>query len=184
MKRQGAGRAGSQRRQPPSGGCVLKLRAFDGISARARAAAFGRLCVETPATVGEMRTFRQPPSGGCVLKRQAGCTFFRRVEAAAFGRLCVETSNSTNFHMEDNAAAFGRLCVETLPISSRITPLPWQPPSGGCVLKLSRHCPRRRRFRQPPSGGCVLKPSRIDLIRRRKLQPPSGGCVLKQPGWT
>ena len=58
------------RRQPPSGGCVLKLR----YRIRRRI----------------QRT--QPPSGGCVLKQYAvqPILIFRQ-GAAAFGRLCVET---------------------------------------------------------------------------------------------
>ena len=37
-----------------------------------------------------------------------------------------------------NAAAFGRLCVETDYLPSAPT-MPYQPPSGGCVLKQG-HC--------------------------------------------
>ena len=33
----------------------------------------------------------------------------------------------------------------------------FQPPSGGCVLKLSDGLFRQLRIGQPPSGGCVLK---------------------------
>ena len=76
-----------------------------------------------------------------------------------------------------------------------------QPPSGGCVLKLSaarkpapttppaafgRLCVetnRKIRSRsnrpQPPSGGCVLKPITADAFGNGLVQPPSGGCVLK-----
>ena len=32
---------------------------------------------------------------------------------------------------------------------------------------------------QPPSGGCVLKLSIWDAFFWRFCQPPSGGCVLK-----
>ena len=76
-----------------------------------------------------------------------------------------------------------------------------QPPSGGCVLKLSaarkpapttppaafgRLCVetnRKIRSRsnrpQPPSGGCVLKHAFGGDCPQSALQPPSGGCVLK-----
>ena len=37
---------------------------------KALAAAFGRLCVETSATAKPMGLDAQPPSGGCVLKRR------------------------------------------------------------------------------------------------------------------
>ena len=56
-----------------------------------------------------------------------------------------------------------------------------QPPSGGCVLK--RLCIRQYRhpnWSQPPSGGCVLKPWRPLVVSGRISQPPSGGCVLKR----
>ena len=76
-----------------------------------------------------------------------------------------------------------------------------QPPSGGCVLKLSRFGAANRRLEQPPSGGCVLKRARgrhnsryqgshlrvavcwnpdfAARVGKLKAQPPSGGCVLK-----
>ena len=55
--------------QPPSGGCVLKLVPVVLMHQNRRAAAFGRLCVETI------------------------CQSIKYVDlqAAAFGRLCVET---------------------------------------------------------------------------------------------
>ena len=55
--------------QPPSGGCVLKLLDVDISAYQGKAAAFGRLCVET-----SLFRFRQSS-----------------YLAAAFGRLCVET---------------------------------------------------------------------------------------------
>ena len=57
----------SRREQPPSGGCVLKLVRL-GRSRRYGSAAFGRLCVETIATLSLNIISNQPPSGGCVLK--------------------------------------------------------------------------------------------------------------------
>ena len=57
-------------RQPPSGGCVLKL-------AVSRA---------------EVWVVAQPPSGGCVLKQAQLKLDFQCGGPAAFGRLCVETS--------------------------------------------------------------------------------------------
>ena len=54
------------------------------------------------------------------------------------------------------AAAFGRLCVETgMQILSALAK--WQPPSGGCVLKLDNDVFFLFIVGQPPSGGCVLK---------------------------
>ena len=53
--------------QPPSGGCVLKPDVPD-VPDGGGAAAFGRLCVETPSAKPSSRAFDQPPSGGCVLK--------------------------------------------------------------------------------------------------------------------
>ena len=60
-------------RQPPSGGCVLKL----------------------IYQIWRLKVVQQPPSGGCVLK-QGSVTFNALMElAAAFGRLCVETTKLT-----------------------------------------------------------------------------------------
>ena len=56
--------------QPPSGGCVLKLHVPLNITSEKKAAAFGRLCVETVLIQ---------------VKNEKG-------QAAAFGRLCVETT--------------------------------------------------------------------------------------------
>ena len=35
-------------------------------------------------------------------------------------------------------------------------------------------------YAQPPSGGCVLKLTDGRRHVLREVQPPSGGCVLKQ----
>ena len=60
------------------------------------------------------------------------------VTAATFGWLCVETFEYLLDGTIRQAATFGWLCVETH-LSSLITNgLMQQPPSGGCVLKLSR----------------------------------------------
>ena len=53
-------------------------------------------------------------------------------------------------------AAFRRLCVETADFIHAV-----------CG------------FGQPPSGGCVLKLSWMSIISILNIQPPSGGCVLK-----
>ena len=55
----------------------------------------------------------------------------------------------------------------------------WQPPSGGCVLKLFSTITRDCCKSQPPSGGCVLKHIKQVFINSPRKQPPSGGCVLK-----
>ena len=57
--------------------------------------------------------------------------------AAAFGRLCVETFERNINRIMHLAAAFGRLCVETKIFASLNILRLSQPPSGGCVLKLS-----------------------------------------------
>ena len=54
-----------------------------------------------------------------------------------------------------------------------------QPPSGGCVLKLTSFNNWLKWQAQPPSGGCVLKQYLGKWLMRHFLQPPSGGCVLK-----
>ena len=101
-------------------------------------------------------------------------------------------------------AAFRRLCVETTKLFNTLCSA-YQPPSGGCVLKLFaraglsmfRWPAAFRRLcvetlndwlylpawaAQPPSGGCVLKPCRRTSLRDSLNQPPSGGCVLKRLG--
>ena len=56
--------------QPPSGGCVLKQYGLHSDNIKRRAAAFGRLCVETVEVKTQILfSHEQPPSGGCVLKR-------------------------------------------------------------------------------------------------------------------
>ena len=55
----------------------------------------------------------------------------------------------------------------------------YQPPSGGCVLKLERSYSYWYFPYQPPSGGCVLKHTDGVRLGFRLFQPPSGGCVLK-----
>ena len=54
---------------------------------------------------------------------------------AAFGRLRVETLMATVLFGDYIPAAFGRLRVETRSVSDGWG-VPFQPPSGGCVLKL------------------------------------------------
>ena len=76
-------------------------------------AAFGRLCVET--------TENTIVCNWCF--------------PAAFGRLCVETFLVECRRKESLPAAFGRLCVETPSGIGRLGII-FQPPSGGCVLKL------------------------------------------------
>ena len=56
--------------QPPSGGCVLKQPGALVFLDAGKAAAFGRLCVETSLPKLVVFVFMQPPSGGCVLKHQ------------------------------------------------------------------------------------------------------------------
>ena len=54
-------------------------------------------------------------------------------------------------------AAFRRLCVETSMTMLSNPIISNQPPSGGCVLKLSGVYQFHQQYHQPPSGGCVLK---------------------------
>ena len=144
--------------QPPSGGCVLKQSIVEKFQIDANPAAFGRLCVETIVKLSDRD----------------------HVRPAAFGRLCVETLYGAAVYMAQPPAAFGRLCVETSPAAPYPYPDGAQPPSGGCVLKLSVSNTRRYAVIQPPSGGCVLKPHTVLDVQTVEAQPPSGGCVLKQ----
>ena len=76
----------------------------------------------------------QPPSGGCVLKLllKNEKDFF--YIPAAFRRLCVETYSQSQQSPNHLPAAFRRLCVETYHTFDD-NRRPFQPPSGGCVLK-------------------------------------------------
>ena len=146
-----------------------------------KAAAFGRLCVETlPCLL--ITCFRpQPPSGGCVLKLAFYVFPPPSAYAAAFGRLCVETIFPFVLFVLLVAAAFGRLCVETdLKKWAKASDEP-QPPSGGCVLKpFKNQCAFG--FQNAAAFGrlCVETLSFALSIGRQIKQPPSGGCVLKQ----
>ena len=77
--------------QPPSGGCVLKLKLLYLLLITLAAATFGWLCVETKS---DWRPHSQNT-------------------AATFGWLCVETTLSMRLVMVITAATFGWLCVET-----------------------------------------------------------------------
>ena len=122
--------------QPPSGGCVLKLRYCQQRPPLRLPAAFRRLCVETSAPSPVSARGRQPPSGGCVLKPalravqnlrlsqppSGGCVLKhtrtnrkqQKRPPAAFRRLCVETADEFFAFGVAGPAAFRRLCVETL----------------------------------------------------------------------
>ena len=78
-----------------------------------RPAAFGRLRVETEPSYNTPSMWKP----------------------AAFGRLRVETLMATVLFGDYIPAAFGRLRVETRSVSDGWG-VPFQPPSGGCVLKL------------------------------------------------
>ena len=75
--------------QPPSGGCVLKLKRIAVAFCDGYPAAFGRLCVETSMIAW----------------------FLPSPFPAAFGRLCVETLMPAKAALKVSPAAFGRLCV-------------------------------------------------------------------------
>ena len=123
-------------KQPPSGGCVLKL------------AKSGQFAL----AIG------QPPSGGCVLKRKAGIYLSHNRQAATFGWLCVETWSEFGVRfLPARAATFGWLCVETIRSFKCATSCDKQPPSGGCVLKRVLPWPHPTYCWQPPPRGCVLK---------------------------
>ena len=87
----GAGLDAPNVKQPPSGGCVLKLVSLLQIPTCHRAATFGWLCVET--------MYQKWKMAGMV--------------AATFGWLCVETIEPESLKSEFAAATFGWLCVET-----------------------------------------------------------------------
>ena len=69
LKLKALGESKCNKKQPPSGGCVLKL------------------VINWCGALGKL----QPPSGGCVLKLMILPFLNPTLCAAAFGRLCVET---------------------------------------------------------------------------------------------
>ena len=101
-------------RQPPSGGCVLKLSTPLILAPKYCAATFGWLCVETFFDLSNCKKIEK---------------------AATFGWLCVETSLTASGPWALFAATFGWLCVETLKRQIMKLRAIRQPPSGGCVLK-------------------------------------------------
>ena len=79
-----------------------------------RAAAFGRLCVETSGDgVSLEQCAKQPPSGGCVLKPQFGQNWWNIGMQPPSGGCVLKLENNFKGIDMSNAAAFGRLCVET-----------------------------------------------------------------------
>ena len=55
-----------------------------------------------------------------------------------------------------------------------------QPPSGGCVLKLTILAVGRPLLGPAAFGRLCVETSRWGSIGQSIQQPPSGGCVLKQ----
>ena len=102
------------------------------------------------------------------------------LEPAAFGRLCVETVGVSLLAVYVLPAAFGRLCVETRPYQHPERGN-FQPPSGGCVLKLDIQPVRAANNAQPPSGGCVLK--RGQALKASPEYPPAAFGRLCVETW-
>ena len=127
--------------QPPSGGCVLKQQNDGKKKIQARPAAFGRLCVET-FSISKTFIKIKPAAFGrlCVETIIRRALAVHAASPAAFGRLCVETMHAMGRGPSKHPAAFGRLCVETEFTVHSYSDYYVQPPSGGCVLKLSLLC--------------------------------------------
>ena len=124
--------------QPPSGGCVLKRREAECADNKLAPAAFRRLCVETRSR--RRRDFAVVPAAFrrlCVETARHHNSALKTAPAA-FRRLCVETQNTSTKKSPNPPAAFRRLCVETMVESVVVDDEIYQPPSGGCVLKLCK----------------------------------------------
>ena len=143
-------------RQPPSGGCVLKLPWSLQVIGLYNQPPSGGCVLKQSILSAICPIWFQPPSGGCVLKLGGGAPRRCALCPAAFGRLCVETSVFKKCPTGFGPAAFGRLCVETS-TPKYLSHLYFQPPSGGCVLKHTYSNGESDNWCQPPSGGCVLK---------------------------
>ena len=80
--------------QPPSGGCVLKLRCFALKDLIKRQPPSGGCVLKLTMKEKYIKNHLQPPSGGCVLKLPVFAVANETGEAATFGWLCVETKKS------------------------------------------------------------------------------------------
>jgi len=78
-----------------------------------KAAAFGRLCVETPVSRSYLSLSLQPPSGGCVLKLRRVSGNKKSPRQPPSGGCVLKPNSSQYYKGSITAAAFGRLCVET-----------------------------------------------------------------------
>ena len=104
------------------------------------AAAFRRLCVETPILMWNSLPKYQPPSGGCVLKR----------------------TSSRRLTLSQNQPPSGGCVLKLHRRPSRPYSRPSRLQAAVCLNK-GIFKPLNRLAHQPPSGGCVLKPQ--DPIR-------------------
>ena len=78
--------------QPPSGGCVLKLKpVMDCLLYRLGQPPSGGCVLKPPTRAMQNHAQAQPPSGGCVLKLVFVAVAIAMLSAATFGWLCVET---------------------------------------------------------------------------------------------
>ena len=77
--------------QPPSGGCVLKLLRVRPESCQSAQPPSGGCVLKQQQPERIPTTYSQPPSGGCVLKLFGRRSELCRTQPAAFRRLCVET---------------------------------------------------------------------------------------------
>ena len=78
-------------KQPPSGGCVLKLLVNQATKRKLLQPPSGGCVLKLLFFLLLILDQAQPPSGGCVLKHLNLPMLDVNFEAAAFGRLCVET---------------------------------------------------------------------------------------------
>ena len=132
-------------------------------------AAFRRLCVETINSLRRMNAIFQPPSGGCVLKHHQALWHEEIRRPAAFRRLCVETFFGVNVDVFHDPAAFRRLCVETA-MSECFRPLEYPAAFRRLCVETEPAVQNRIAGFQPPSGGCVLK---LLLVRPMTAVPAS-----------
>ena len=123
--------------QPPSGGCVLKPVLVEMSDKTVLAAAFGRLCVETCSICKLLCATR------CSRLRAAVCWNYlispyrllwlrSRLRAAVCWNTTCKLSCLFKLCSHLRVAVCWNIIVEIL-----FTVLVMQPPSGGCVLKLS-----------------------------------------------
>ena len=99
--------------QPPTGGCVLKLRDADDTEAKQIQPPTGGCVLKHLAAMPKIAGRRQPPTGGCVLKLMLAIVSVIHECQPPTGGCVLKRCQHRQRHRRAYSAAHGRLCVET-----------------------------------------------------------------------